>query len=81
MLKHNGDYYCLNYFHSFITKNKLESHKKVCENKDFCKVVMPFKDSKILKFNQNSKSDKEAFIIYADRKSLIVMIDGCNKSE
>ena len=26
--KHHGDFYCLNCFHSFLTKNKLESHKK-----------------------------------------------------
>ena len=32
--KHKGDFYCLYYFHSFRTKNKLESHKKVCENKE-----------------------------------------------
>ena len=25
---HDGDFYCLNCFHSFRTKNKLESHKK-----------------------------------------------------
>ena len=39
MSKHDGDFYCLNYFHLLRTKNKLESHKKVCENKDFCNVV------------------------------------------
>ena len=25
---HNGDFYCLNCFHSYSTKNKLEAHKK-----------------------------------------------------
>ena len=24
----HGDFYCLNYFHSFATENKRESHKK-----------------------------------------------------
>ena len=33
--KNNGDSYCLNYLNSFRTKNKLESHKKVCEIKVF----------------------------------------------
>ena len=50
--KHNGDYYCLNCLHSFRTKNKLESHIKVYENKDFCNVVMPSENTKTLKFNQ-----------------------------
>ena len=30
--EHYGDFYCLNCLHSFRTKNKLELHKKVCEN-------------------------------------------------
>ena len=33
--KHVGNFYSLNCFNLFRTKNKLESHKKVCENKDF----------------------------------------------
>ena len=28
--KHHGDIYCLNCFHSFARKNKLECHKRVC---------------------------------------------------
>ena len=31
--KHQGGFYCLNCFHSFVLKNKLQSHKKVCEKK------------------------------------------------
>ena len=30
----NGDFYCLNCFHVYRTKNKLETHKKICENHD-----------------------------------------------
>ena len=37
---------------------------KVYENKDFLGVVMPCKDTKILQFNQQQKSDKRPFIIY-----------------
>ena len=33
--KHNGNFNCLNCLHSFKTKTKLESHKKVWQNKDF----------------------------------------------
>ena len=28
----NGDFYCLNCFHTFRTKTKLEVHQKICEN-------------------------------------------------
>ena len=64
--KHYRDFYCLNCLHSFSTKKKLESHKKVCENKEICNVIMPSEDNKILEFNQNQKSDKALVIIYAD---------------
>ena len=29
---HKEDFYCLNCFHSYRTENKLEAHKKICEN-------------------------------------------------
>ena len=38
---HEKDFHCLNCFHSYRTKNKLESHKKICENHDYCHVEMP----------------------------------------
>ena len=28
----NGDFYCLNFFYSFRTENKIKEHKKLCEN-------------------------------------------------
>ena len=45
--KNNCDFYCLNCLHSFRTKNKTKSHKRVCENKDFCNVIMLSQDTKI----------------------------------
>ena len=54
--KNNGDFYCLGYLDSFRTKNKLKSHKKVCENKDFCNVIMSSEDNEILEYNQYEKS-------------------------
>ena len=45
--KQHGDFYCMNSLHSFATENKREYHKNLCENKDFCNVVMPSEDTKI----------------------------------
>ena len=56
MSKHHDDLYCLYCLHSFTTKIKLESHKKVCKNKDFCNIIMPSEDTKILEFNQYQTS-------------------------
>ena len=61
-------------------KEKLESHKKVFENKDFCYVIMPFEDTKILELNQYRKSDKAPFIIYADLQFIVEKIDGCKNN-
>ena len=66
----NGDFYCLNCFQSYNTKNNLKKHKKLCENYDYCFVEMPEECNKILKYNQEEKSMKVPFIIYADLESL-----------
>ena len=77
---HNEDFYCLNCFHSYRTKNKLEEHKKICENHDYCHVEMPTKDNNIIKYNQGEKSIKLPFIIYADLECLLEKISTCQNS-
>ena len=37
---------------------KRQSHKKVCEKKKFCKVIMTFEDTKVLELNQYQTFDK-----------------------
>ena len=74
------DFCCLNYLHYVRTKNKLESLKKTCQNKDFSDVAMSSEVTKILEFNQYWKSDKITSIIYTDLKSLIKKVDGCNNN-
>ena len=74
--KHHGDFYCLNCLSCFVTEKKLESHKNLCENKDFCNVIKPSEDTKILEFNQYQIFDKAPFIIYADPECIIEKIDG-----
>ena len=34
----SGDFYCLNCFHSYSTKNKLKKHDGVCNDHDYCYV-------------------------------------------
>ena len=40
-------------------------------------VIVSFKDTKIIEFNQYQKSDKAPFLIYEDLKCIIEKIDGC----
>ena len=80
--KHHGDFYCRNCLHSFATKNKQESDKKVCKNKDFCHISMSSENTEILEFNQYWNSDQVLVIIYEDLECLREKIDQCkNNSE
>ena len=74
---HMKDFYCLNCFHSYRAKNKLESHKKICKNHDYCHVEMPTKDNNIIKNNHGEKPMKVPFIIYADLECLLEKMRTC----
>ena len=67
---HDGDYYCLNCFHSYRTENKLNAHQKICENHDYCNIEMPSPNNNLIKYNQGEKSLELPFIIYADLECL-----------
>ena len=76
---HNGDYYCLNYFHSYRTENKLNVHKRICENNEYCNIEMPSPNN-LIKYNQGDKSLKLPFIIYADLEFILKKIDTCQNN-
>ena len=78
--KHNGDFYCLNCFNSYSTKEKLKKHRNLCINHDYCYVETPGKDNKILKYNYGEKSMKAPLIIYADIESLLEKINTCHNN-
>ena len=39
--KDDGDFYCLNCFHLYSTKDKLKKHEKVSNDHDYCYIEMP----------------------------------------
>ena len=78
--KHKGDFYCINCFHSYSTKEKLKKHQKVCENHDCCYVEIPEECNEILKCNHGEKSMKVPFIIYANLESLLEKMDTCHNN-
>ena len=61
---HHEDFYCLNCFNSYTTKNKLKEHEEICNNHDSCHIEMPKCFEKILKYNPGEKSLKAPFAIY-----------------
>ena len=77
---HDGDFYCLNCFHPYTTKNKLENHERICRDHDFCYVKMPDENNKILKYIPGEKSLKVPFIIYTDLECLLQKINTCKNN-
>ena len=74
---HKEVFYCLNCFHSYRTKNKLETQKKICENRDYCRVEMPTKDNNKIKYNHGEKFIKLPFVVYADLECLLEKMGTC----
>ena len=68
---HEGDFYCLNCFNSYTTKNKLKEHEEICNNHDSCRIEMPKWVEKILKYNPGEKSLKAPFAIYLDLECIL----------
>ena len=75
--KHDGDFCCLNCFHSYSTKDKLKKHENICKNHDNCYVEMPNEDNKVTKCDDGEKYIKVSFIIYADLDFLLEKISTC----
>ena len=74
------NFYCLNCFRSYGTRNKLEAHKKICENHNCCNVEMPTKDNNTIKYNQGEKSIKLPFAVYADLECLLKKMSTCQNN-
>ena len=77
---HKGDFYCLNCFHSYSTKEKLKKHQKVCNDYDHCYVEMSDEGNKILKYNYGEKSLKVPAIIYANLECLLEKMHSCQNN-
>ena len=56
---HKEDFYCLNCFNSYTTKNKLKEHEEICNNHYSCCIEMPDWVNKTIKHNLGEKSLKK----------------------
>ena len=54
--KHDGDHYCMNCLHSFRTKKALKNHERLCDDHDYCKIIMPEEGKNTLKYHYGTKS-------------------------
>ena len=66
----------MNSFNSYRTKEALKKHMKACEDKAYCYIEMPEKDT-FIKYHSGFKSMRNPDVIYADIKSLLKTVDTC----
>ena len=76
---HEGDFYCLNCFNSYTSKNELKEHEEVCNNHDSCRIEMPKWVEKILKYNPREKLLKAPFAISLYLECLLKKIQSSQK--
>ena len=77
---HRGDFYCLNCFNSYTTKNKLKEHEEICNNHDSYHIEVTKQAKKILKYIQGEKSLKAPFTIYLDLECLLITEKSCQNN-
>ena len=61
---HRGNFYCLNCFNSYTTKNKIKEHEEKCNNHDSCRIEMPDWANKTIKYSPGEKSLKAPFSFF-----------------
>ena len=69
-------YFCLNCLNGFDTPEKLENHKKYCEEEESVKITMPKPDT-FIKFEKYVYSERAPFAIYADFESILKPMETC----
>ena len=74
------DYYSLSCLTSFRTENTLKEHEKICENNDYCKIIMPNEDNKILKHKKGTKCIRMEHAIYLDLECILTKHDTCENN-
>ena len=55
---HNGDFYCYHCLSSYRTDNALKKHELLCKYHDYCEIILPDGEDKILKHEIGTKSLK-----------------------
>ena len=76
---HEGDFYCLNCFNSYTSKNELKEHEEICNNHDSCRIEMPKWVEKILKYNPREKLLKAPFAISLYLECLLKKVQSSQK--
>ena len=77
---HKEDFYCLNCFNSYTTKNKLKEHEEIYNNHDSYNMEMPEWANKTIKYNPGEKSLKEPSSFFPDLEFLVKKEQSCQNN-
>ena len=77
---HNGNFYCLNCFHSYSTETRLTNHERLRNDHDYCHVEMPNEDNKISEHNCTETSLKIQFEIDLDVECILKKEHPCKNN-
>ena len=77
---HHGDFYCLNCFNSYSTKNRPKEHEEICNKQDSSSTQMFRWVDRILKYTYGEKPLKAPFAIYPDLECLLEKEQSCQSN-
>ena len=77
---HDGDYYCLNCFHSYRTESSLKKHEELCVNNNLSLIKMPTENKKYISSTPRKNTLKNPFI-YVDFECLLYPLSTCDNTE
>lgn len=66
----NRIYLCRKCLNKFTNENALIKHKELCDNYDYCKLIMPTEKDYKLEYKKYHFKNKVPFVIYGDFESL-----------
>ena len=64
----------LGFRHFFRTDNKFKEQERLCNNHNYCEILMPAEGKNILRYNPIENSLNKSRIFYLDIESLLVKI-------
>ena len=72
--KLKGAHYCRNCLNEFRSELVLDKHSKICEDNDYCEIIMPSKKKSKLNFDLSKDTSMTLPSIYAELQSILVPI-------
>ena len=72
--KLKGTHYCRNCLNEFRSELVLDKHSKICEDNDYCEIIMPSKKKSKLIFDLSKDTSMTLRSIYAELQSISVPI-------